>query len=237
MLRPFTLLSIALVAVSPAARAVPKTAVHEYKTAVKLENDGKLTEALAAFEALPEAKRDFDIRLHIGSCLRKLGRLKDAKAVYVAIVNDSTADQPTRDTASSELDDLASRFPKLKIATAPGTRDVVIAIDGTAVVAPTTEAVDPGERLVVATRDGKTVYQRKVFATEGALIDVIVDAPLPSESARPVERDGRPSERSVVRDDSPMLKTVGLVTLGVGVVGLRTGSGLPAARRWIASGE
>ena len=83
----------------------------DYKAAVKLENDGKLKEALAAFQALPEAKKDFDVRLHTGSCLRKLGRFKEARAVYLAIVNDAEADLPTRETASSELDDLSSRFP------------------------------------------------------------------------------------------------------------------------------
>lgn len=52
--------SLAVAGAAPASAAKPKTFEKEYKAAVKLENAGDLMGALAAFEAIPEDKRDYD---------------------------------------------------------------------------------------------------------------------------------------------------------------------------------
>ncbi len=76
-----------------AAAGAPSSAScqRDYKDAVKLESAGEVVRALAGLEAIPECARDYDTELHITSCKRKLGRLKEAARDYIAIGADTRA--------------------------------------------------------------------------------------------------------------------------------------------------
>lgn len=61
-----------LFATVPAMAAKAYAYDKQYKAAVKQENSGDLVGALAAFEAIPEASRDYNTKLHIAGCRKKL---------------------------------------------------------------------------------------------------------------------------------------------------------------------
>jgi hypothetical protein len=194
--------------------AAPSTTEQKYKAAVKLENSGNVVDALAAFEALPV--KDFNARLHIASCKRKLGRMLDAARDYESIRDDSTADSATKDTAASDLDVLRAATPKLKITAVQS--DLTVSVDGSAVKVPGEHLVDPGTHSVTATRAGTIVFERKVPLAESTSMDVVVDVPLPAATVV-----APPPVVAPVASDPPASdwkRPVGFVVGGIGIAAL-----------------
>lgn len=113
MRRCARILAIAVLLASTSATAKPAAIDKQYKAALKLENSGDLAGALAAFEAIPAEQRDYNTKLHIAGCKKKLGRLLDAEKDYEAIRTDPKADTATVETAASDLEDLRGRIPKI----------------------------------------------------------------------------------------------------------------------------
>lgn len=219
--------AISLLAITGEANAVPKGAEKQYKSALKLENEGHLEEALAAFRLL-EKTSDFDVRLHIGACLRKLGRFKEARAAYESIRDDPKADQPTRDTAVSDLTDLKTRIPTVKVSVTAASGDLMVLLDGAVIETPTTAELDAGEHLIVARRIDVPVYEQRIFATESATLTVVVDAPIPKSS--PVAPAPRPTpERTPETIRTRWRPVVGYSLIGIGAVAA-LGGGAFAAR-------
>lgn len=206
------MLALSLAATS--ALAQPSDA---YKKGVKLENAGDLVSALASFESIPEAKRDFNGRLHIATCKKKLGRLLEAERDYEAIRTDPKADQATIDTAASDLEDLRPRIPKLVVKLTPATRDVKVTIDGHDATMPSTVTVNPGTHSVVAMRGEDVVFKRDVTMTESMTIEVAVDAPAPSV-ATPVVAVAPKRDLASAPEVSSSQKTWGWIGVGTGVV-------------------
>ena len=156
-----------------------------YKTGVKLENSGDLVGALAAFESIPEAKRDFNTRLHIAGVREKLGRYLEAEKDYEAIRTDPKADAATVDTAAAALQDLRARIPKLVVKVTAATTGVKVSLDGKEITHPATTAVNPGTHVVVATRGTEQVFKREVTIAESTTLEVLVDAPAASSTTAP----------------------------------------------------
>lgn len=211
----------ALLALSLVLGSVPasaQTPEQKYKSGVKLENSGDLVGALAAFESIPAEKRDFNARLHIASCKKKLGRLLEAEQDYEAIRTDPKADKPTVETAASDLEDLRPRIPKLVVKLSAATSNVKVSIDGHEAKAPTTVAVNPGTHSVIATRGDSQVFKRDVTLAESTTIEVEVDAPAPA-SAPVVAPVATPAVASTTKDEptsSSSQKTWGWVSIGAG---------------------
>lgn len=188
-----------------------------YKKGVKLENSGDLVGALASFESIPAEKRDYNARLHIASCKKKLGRMLEAEQDLEAIRTDAKADQATIDTAASDLEDLRPRIPKLVVKLTPATREVKVAIDGRESPMPATIALNPGGHSVVATRDNGVVFKRDVTLAESTTVEVLVDAPLTvaaPPAAAPVKRD----VVAPAPEKASSQKTLGWIGVGSGVV-------------------
>lgn len=189
-----------------------------YKTGVKLENAGDLVGALAAFESIPVEKRDFNARLHIAGCKKKLGRLLEAERDYEAIRTDPKADPATVETAASDLEDLRPRIPKLVVKLSAATKDVKVAIDGHEAKVPTTVAVNPGTHSVVATRGDAQVFKRDVTMAESTTIEVEVDAPAAATApATPVTSPSAPAPAADTGTGSTQ-RTWGWVGIGAGAV-------------------
>lgn len=180
--RAFMLAAVIVLGSVP-AMAKPYAFEKQYKAAVKQENSGDLAGALAAFEAIPEDKRDYNTKLHIASCKRKLGRLLDAEKDYEAIRTDPKADTPTVETAASDLEDLRTRIPKLRIRLTKATAGVVVTVDGAEVKPPLEHRTNPGDHEVIAKRGDAVVYERRVNLPESASIEVEIDAPVAPTAA------------------------------------------------------
>jgi hypothetical protein len=222
----------AVVALSIVLSNAPAFAQDAYKTGVKLENTGDLVGALAAFESIPSEKRDFNARLHIAGCKKKLGRLLEAERDYEAIRTDPKADPATVETAASDLEDLRPRMPKLVVKLSAATKDVKVAIDGHEAKVPATVTVNPGTHSVIATRGDAQVFKRDVTMSESMTIEVEVDAPT-SASAPVVASE--PPKTTTTTPDAPASgssqKTWGWVGVGTGAVFL-----VGAGGAWLYSG-
>jgi hypothetical protein len=187
-----------------------------YKKGVKLENSGDLVGALASFESIAVAKRDWNTRLHIASVKRKLGRFSEAEQDLETIRTDPKADQPTIDTAASDLEDLRTRIPKLVIKLTTATTDVRVEVDGKSTTPPVTIAENPGAHSVVATRNDSVVFRRDVTLAESTTVEVLIDAPAPAATsvvAPPLHKDV-PSPR----EETSSQRTWGWIGVGTGVV-------------------
>lgn len=214
----------------PASAQTPE---QTYKSALKLENSGDVVGALAAFESIPVAKRDFNARLHIAGCKKKLGRLLEAEQDYEAIRTDPKADKPTSDTAASDLEDLRPRIPKLVVKLSAATSNVKVTIDGHEAKVPATVAVNPGTHSVVATRGDSQVFKRDVTLSESTTIEVEVDAPPPASA--PVVAAPAPTTAAPAKDvgsASSSQKTWGWIGVGTGVA-----FAAGAVGSWVYSGK
>lgn len=211
----FTALSLMLAA-GPASAA--PTLEERYKSAVKLENAGSVVDALAMFESIPPEQRDFNTRLHIASCKRKLGRMLEAAKDYVAIRDDKTADQPTKDTAQSDLDAVVAATPIIRVTLAENAKGVSVFIDGAASSTPIERAVDPGSHTIVGKRGAVSVFERKVDVTEGTKVDVLVDAPTATVASEPV------APRPIAAEEPHRNLAPTFVAAGIGVVGVAVGT-------------
>lgn len=221
----------ALLALTVLLSNAPAFAQDAYKTGVKLENSGDLVGALAAFESIPIEKRDFNARLHIAGCKKKLGRLLEAERDYETIRTDPKADSATVETAASDLEDLRPRIPKLIVKLSAATKDVKVAIDGHEAKVPTTVTVNPGTHSVVATRGDAQVFKRDVTMAESMSIEVEIDAP--AAVSAPVATEG---PKTTVTPETPASsssaqKTWGWIGVGAGGVFL-----IAAGGAWLYSG-
>lgn len=226
----------------------PPTKPSAYATGVQLEKAGDIPGALAAFESIDPSKRDWNARLHIASCKRKLGRYKDASKDLAAIKADPSADQATRETAASDLDQLLADTPKMKVVTTPTTSGVVVSLDGATITVPTTVDVDPGVHVVTAKRGAETVFERKTNVPEATTIEVIVDAPASGSTTStapapppsvappptPAPREGDRSD-SWKRPAGFAIGGAGIVALGIGTVFLLRTSSLTSERDDLAA--
>ncbi len=218
---PAGVLFIGLVA--PAAFGAPKGYEKAYKSGVQLENAGSVVDALSAFEAIPSAARDFDTRLHIASCKRKLGRLLAAEEDYETIRTDPAADEPTRDTAASDLEALRARIPKILLSQAAGTSGIAVVVDGAPVTVPSTKLVDPGSHVIVARRGSTPVFERRLELAEGTSVSVVIDAPDAVKPDAAPATSRTPSGPTDAKRSST-LPVVGFVAGGVALVSIGMGS-------------
>lgn len=180
MVSRWSVLVSCMLLTSGALAAKPPSIEKQYKAAVKLEVSGDIAGALAAFEAIPEGKRDYPTRLHIASCKYKLHKLLEAEADWEAIRTDPKADPATIETAASELTDVRAKIPKLRIKVSPASGTLVVKLDGNVIDPAAVQRVNPGEHTVVAERGTESVFERKLEVTEATSLDVVVDAPAPS---------------------------------------------------------
>jgi hypothetical protein len=189
-----------------------------YKTGVKLENSGDLVGALAAFESIGVEKRDFNARLHIASCKKKLGRLLEAERDYEAIRTDPKADPATVETAASDLEDLRPRIPKLVVKLSAATKDVKVSIDGHDAKVPTTVTVNPGTHSIIATRGDAQVFKRDVTMAESTTIEVEVDAPAAASAPVSVAPPTTDPAKAADTGTGSSQRTWGWVGIGAGAV-------------------
>lgn len=203
------------------AVAAPKGYEAQYAAALKREKAGQFVEALAAFEAIPDAKRDWLTRSHIANLEAKLGRLLRARASFEAILGDPKLDASERDTTRSDLDELIKRIPRIRLTTA--STDVVITVDDRAVEVPATIEVDPGPHVVRGRRGGNQVFEREVDLSESSTVDVEVNVPAPVTVLPIAAKPSIPpaeihEERSTTKNVGYIVAAVGLASLAVGGV-------------------
>ncbi len=227
--RPLALL-LAVCALAPPVTAAPSAAEQTYRDAAKAEAGGDVVGALAKFESIPPAARDFLVRLHIASCKRKLGRFLESARDLEAILADPSVDEATRETAQGDLDELRTRTPKLYVRRSVATADVRATLDGVPLALPVTTPLNPGAHVVAATRDRREIFRREVVLAEGMSLEIEIDAPTSRAPAPPATVVGAsipgpstsPSSSGALVDrgrSERVTRATGWVLIGLGGLG------------------
>ncbi len=201
---------------------VPAAYKKPYLAAVKLQNQGRYAEALAAFEALPAHARTAIVRIHVAACKQRLGRFREAARDLQAIVDDASIDGPTREVAQSDLDDLRAHAPKLALRVTDRSGSLEVSVDGERVSPPAVLTLDPGESRVIARRAGAIVLDRVVVLAPDATVELEIDVPRPVAKGATAPRSASPRD-AVSPSIEPWIAP--WIAFGAGAVLLGAGAG------------
>jgi hypothetical protein len=203
------LLCLALLSAAPlhAAYAQPATAPpEEAKAAAKVAADkgkqhfdaGRYQEAIAAF-------READAHFHAPTFLLmmarahdKLGRLREARALYQQVIDEKLAHYAPRvffdaqASARKEIGPLTERIPMLEIqVTGAAGKDARVTVDGQQAAIGEPLPQDPGEHTVTGATPGRAPVTRVVTLAERAsqlvTLDLFAPPPPPPPAPRRVE--------------------------------------------------
>ncbi len=211
---------------------------------IRLLDGGDHAAACPKLEASLKRYDGLGTRGKLAECYEKAGRVASAWAAYreVAVLARKAGEATREQVASERASKLEARLPYLVI-DVPGTarvpglrvqRDGDVVDEGAFGVR---VAVDPGIHRIAASAEGHEAWSREVSAAEGQSQRVEIPlltkraaarAPRPQPEVVPAAPEQRP-------EPAPnALKSVGLVTAGVGVVGLAVGGyfGLRASSKW-----
>jgi hypothetical protein len=236
---PLVFLAIALAAPALGATEPDETSRHAARElaregARKLEQ-GEYAEALELLERAHQLVPAPTIRLLQAQALDKLGRLVQAAERYEQVRRAKLGpDAPEAfakavATAELELPALRKRIPRLVVNVVGGGSQAAVELDGSPVPAALIgieRPVDPGPHTIVARR-GSLRTERSVTLAEGAREVVVLELPVAAG------QDGSPRSSDSVQSDGSTQRTLGWVSLGVGVAGIATG----ATFALIASGK
>jgi hypothetical protein len=238
------LLLVAGVRVAAAQSDAKALAEQLFQQGKDLSAKGDWAAACPKFEASLRYDPALGTRLNLATCYEKVGKLASAWALFKESVDlaRKASDDKRRDFASKRVAALEPRLPRLTITAPPsppagfvvtrGGETVDAALFGSAVY------VDPGEHEIVASAPGHEPYTTKIVVEEWKQADVVIPALTPSKPEPDTDTDtdtglttdhAKPDDSTdVVVDTGPApskaRRTIGLVTLGVGVAA--TGAGL-----------
>lgn len=198
---------------------------------LKLFGAEKYAEALEKFEAAYQAVPAPSLKLYRARCLRKIGKLVEARNLYEQIVLEALPkDAPSayvqaQTEAKSELDALRKRIPILQIVTSGVPPESIrAAVDGrSAPIRDERIELNPGDHVVdvISTR-AKLPERRSITLTEGSaerlsFVLVPVSGAMPIEEPTPL-----PASSPKTKDESGSI-IPGLFVLGMGAVNVGVG--------------
>lgn len=201
----------------------------------RLMAEGKVSDACAKFEAASHLISTAGVRLNLAACWAKLGRTASAWAMYDEA---RTAAEHNGDAAAAEFAqkgkvDLEPRLTRLVVTVAAANAaGLAVTRDGEPVYSGAWGVglpVDPGEHEIAAHASGRKSWSMKVTVVgEGASGSVTVpvlepesgswELPAPTGSAA-----SAPAALATSAGGMTTMRTLGLVSGGVGVVGVGVG--------------
>ncbi|HSO39839.1 MAG TPA: hypothetical protein VLT33_45240 [Labilithrix sp.] len=224
-------LVLALGTILPAAAHAQDAAGAEvlFQKARQLFDQKKYAEACPKFAESYRLDPLTGALLALASCHEAEGKLASAWVEYLDVATRARREgkNDRADAAQQRAATLEPKLARLTIAPAPGAEaitDLVVKRDGVVVGAGTFGTalpVDKGEHTVEASAPGRQPFSRRVTMQDGAAETVSIPV---LEGAAPVELPQQQGENHPMPVGPPKggggfpLKTVGLVTAGVGVV-------------------
>lgn len=248
MRRLATSLSLVLfLTTAGAARAAdpegnPAAAESLFQDARKLMDAKKYGEACPKFLASHKASPAVGTLLNLADCYEKDGKLASAWArFHEAVALAQRLGRPDREkTARDRADKLEPKLIKLTIKSAD--KDIAVKLDGTGIDAAalgTPVPVDPGSHTIEATAKGKKPYTSTFEVAEKSRTSSVDIPALQSEPEAahvdaPTTKKEEPAPLMVSTNDGGLQRTLGIVAVGVGVVGLGVGTvfGLKTSSTW-----
>lgn len=216
-----------LVAPNFAFAQAPATAGKDAGTlfdeATALMKDGKYAEACPKFEQSNKLEPGVGVMLWLADCFKRIGKTASSFRQFVAAEQMAAQTKDNRvKVAHQRAAELEPTLSKLVISLAAGAPDgIEVRRDGDLVKnLNESYAIDPGSHIVEATAPGYKHWETKV--------DVGIDGAVSNISVGPLEREqtaSAPAPAAPAQASSGMgpLKVAGLVTAGVGVLGLGVG--------------
>lgn len=215
-----------------------------FQDARKLMDAKKYGEACPKFLASHKASPAVGTLLNLADCYEKDGKLASAWARFHEAVGlaQRLGRADREKTARDRADKLEPKLVKLTIKAAE--KDIVVKLDGTAIDAAalgTPVPVDPGSHTIEASAKGKKTYT-STFEVAEKPRNPSVDIPTlltdpAAENARPEAPTSKKEEAAplaVSTNNGGLQRTLGIVAVGVGVVGLGVGTvfGLKTSSTW-----
>lgn len=151
--------------------------------ALKDEQARSYTVALEKFERVRKVRDNAAVRYRIAACLESLGRLREARDLFLAVVGEGA--KPTAEDAEiqaagrTKAQDLDKRIPTLAVRTVDGAA-ATLTIDGRAAQLGEAVPVDPGEHRVVLTRPGVQAAESRANVLEGAHVALSIPLAAPA---------------------------------------------------------
>jgi hypothetical protein len=198
-----------------------------------LMNAGKYGDACGKLEASQRLDAGLGTLLYLADCYEKAGRLASAWATFreAESIAEGRSDGPRSQIAKDRATALEPRLSKLRVkVSAENPEGTQVLRDGAAVpreswgiALPT----DAGEHTITASAPGRKPWSRKV-SIEGDKQNVTVEVPVleiaPLEP-KPLSTAGQAgSDRAFDENTGRTQRVIGLVTAGVGVVGVGFGT-------------
>jgi tetratricopeptide (TPR) repeat protein len=213
-----------------------KAARELFQDAFKDEQDKRFDAALEKFQRVAGVKESASVRYRIASVLESLGRLREARDAFRALVAAKwtlpASEQEIADSSAERAHALDKKIPRLLIRLQDNPPpDARVTIDGAAVPASTTVRpieLDPGEHLVQASAPTARSSETQVTLVDGA--EVAVTVVLPLLAVKPVKGAGSPLPPPPPDASPRRNNTLAYVALGAGGVLLVTGTILLAER-------
>ncbi len=142
------------------------------------EARGDCATAIERYAAVAAVKETAAVRLRIGRCQERLGRMMDALAAYDRARELARADAQALDVATQVATDLRARIPTVQVRVARGVVGATVKIDGVDVppgAGP--RGVDPGQHVVVAEAPGRVRFENTFEVALGETR--VIEAALP----------------------------------------------------------
>jgi hypothetical protein len=167
---------------------------------VAFEAVGRWADALDRFMVVRDAKPTAEVAFHVGLCLDRLGRLRQAERAYRESRELGKTSAPiVVGEATERLEDLDVRMPRVTVNVAGQTSGVTIALDGEPIDPGATVRLDPGPHVATAARRGVPLAAVAFSAQErrGRAITLMV---------RIGPEGATPGQRAPALGDSPIAR-------------------------------
>jgi hypothetical protein len=234
---PLIAFALAMAVVAPAspAAAAPDAPAQDLKeqfaAAQKLFDDKAYADALVKFQELAASTGSPNAKLYVARTLQQLGRTVEAYDEFAATVREAAARveaepkyEQTRDAAAAELARLEPKVAHVVIAVTDPGAALTITLNGTSVTeaslgAPMT--VLPGKQTIKITRPGSPEEVRELEVA-GAQTKTLAIGAAGKAEATITTAPTKATDAS--GGGLGLVRTLGIVVGGVGVVGLVTGA-------------
>jgi hypothetical protein len=203
-----------------------------YKEAVDLANSGRWADAAEKLRAVLAIRSSPKVRFTLGQAEEHVGRLSTAYDTYAQALADAEAARQTdvADTAGVALRSLGPRVPVVRVVvTGEGASAATATIDDHATQPGEPVRVDPGAHRIAVSAPGARTVESTVTVAEGQRLDVSLQLQHEGATIAAATSGSQPAtgeaEAAPATSSRPIpWRTIGLVTAGVGVLGMGVGT-------------
>lgn len=189
---------------------------------------GEWQTALLLFEEADELYHSPVFVLYAARCQRSLGKLLDAKRLYLTLANDTIPDDAAASWKQAQVDGAADlealerEIPRVTVTVVGASEQATATLDGRTIPLGEPEQADPGEHEVTV-RDGLRAETKQVELRRGDLARVVELDLTPKPKLEPQEKPPPPPPPPPPETDDTV-RIFGIALTGVGVAAVGAGA-------------